>query len=128
MDIQQRLLKFVIRSNWVLFLVVSLGGFYFASFDFTKGIVCGGLIVTVNFHLLYRTLKKSLTPPHVASQTEVLIKYYVRFVISGIIIFLLIARHVVDPVGLFVGLSVVVASITAATVCELTKLLFKEAV
>ena len=107
---------------------MSLGGLCFATFDFAKGIICGGLIVTVNFHLLYRTLKKSLTPPHIASQTEVLVKYYIRFIISGGIIFLLIARHIVDPVGLFVGLSVVVVSIIAATVCELTKLLFKEAV
>jgi hypothetical protein len=43
-------------------------------------------------------------------------------------LFLLIAGHVVDPRGLFIGLSVVVASIILATMNELTKLIFKEAV
>jgi hypothetical protein len=35
---------------------------------------------------------------------------------------------VVNPIGLFIGLSVVVASITLATMVELKKLFFKEAV
>jgi len=95
--------------------------------DFTAGIVCGGLIVTINFHLLYRTLKKAFSPPHLASTSVILGKYYIRFIISGLIIFVLISEHFVDPLGLFVGLSVVVASIMLATVRELTKYIFKEA-
>ena len=92
-----------------------------------KGIACGGLIVTINFHLIYWTLKKTLTPPHISSQAWAFIKYYVRFVVSGIIIFLLIQQRAVNPIGLFIGLSVVVVSIMLATVCELKKVIFKEA-
>jgi hypothetical protein len=95
--------------------------------DFTAGIICGGLIVTINFHLLYRTLKKAFSPPHLASTRVILGKYYIRFTISGLIIFVLISEHFVDPLGLFVGLSVVVASIMLATIRELTKYIFKEA-
>ncbi len=94
----------------------------------TLGIIAGGLIVTVNFHLLYRTLKKSLTPPHLASPNVVLIKYYIRFFISGLIILLLIAGGYVNPLGLFIGLSVVVASIMLATLYEVKNNIFKEAV
>jgi hypothetical protein len=57
-----------------------------------------------------------------------LAKYYLRFLISGVIIFLLIAGKVVNPVGLILGLSVVVASIMLATACEIKHLIFKEAV
>lgn len=92
------------------------------------GILSGGLIVTINFHLLYRTLKKALAPPHLASHNVILAKYYARFMISGFIIFILISGHYVHPIGLFVGLSVVVASIILATMLELTKLIFKEAI
>ena len=99
-----------------------------APLDFAKGIVCGGLIVTLNFHLLYRTLKKSLQPPHIASHVALMAKSYMRFLISGVIIFFLVSKHFVHPLGLFVGLSVVVVSIMAATVCELKKIIFKEAV
>ena len=128
MEIQQRILKFVIRSNWILFLGTSILGLLLVSFDVAKGIICGGLIVTLNFHLMYRTLKKSLKPPHIAPHAVVMAKYYVRFLISGVIIFFLISRHVVHPLGLFIGLSVVVVSIMGATLCEVKKIIFKEAV
>lgn len=128
MKIQQRILKFVTLTNWVLFCVASIAGLIIASPKFAMGIVFGGLIVTINFHLLYITLKKALTPPHLASHNVVLAKYYARFMVSGFIIFILISGHYVHPLGLFVGLSVVVASIIIATMRELTKLIFKEAI
>jgi hypothetical protein len=127
-DIQKRLLKFVTRSNWVLFALFSLGGWLLATPGFARGVLFGGLLVTVNFHLLAVTLKKALTPPHLSSHTTVLAKYYLRFIASGIIIFVLIAGHFVNPLGLIVGLSVVVASIILATLLEVKNLIFKEAV
>jgi len=126
-DIQKRILGFITRANWILFAVAVLIGLFAFHFDFTLGIIAGGLIVTVNFHLLARTLKKSLTPPHLVSHNVIIAKYYVRFLASGVIIFFLISGHYVDPLGLFVGLSVVVASIVVATVRELKNLIFKEA-
>lgn len=127
MKIQQRILKFITRTNWVLFFGASIAGFIFASLPFAKGIVFGGLIVTINFHLLARTLKKSLKPPHLASPNVILAKYYMRFLASGVVIFFLISGHHVNPIGLFVGLSVVVASIMLATLVEVKKLILKEA-
>jgi len=127
LDIQKRILLFITRANWIFFAVAILIGLLAFHFEFTLGIFAGGLIVTVNFHLLARTLKKSLTPPHLVSHNVIIAKYYVRFIASGIIIFFLISGHYVDPRGLFVGLSVVVASIIVATVRELKKLIFKEA-
>jgi len=87
-----------------------------------------GLLVTVNFHLLAGTLRKALTPPHLSSHNLVIAKYFLRFIGSGFIIFVLIAGNYVNPVGLVIGLSVVVTSIMLATLCEITKLIFKEAV
>lgn len=127
MTIQQRLLQFITRTNWILLVLASLIGALVFSPAFFRGVAFGGLIVTVNFHLLSRTLKKALTPPHLASHHKILAKYYVRFTISGVIIFLLIANRIVEPLGLFVGLSIVVASIMLATLCEVTKLILKEA-
>ncbi|MGD9055643.1 MAG: ATP synthase subunit I [Desulfobacterales bacterium] len=128
MDIQQRIINFVTRSNWILLAVISIAGFVIFSRSVALGIVFGGLLVTINFHLLAKTLKKALTPPQLASHNVVLAKYYLRFLISGFIIFLLIAGRIVHPVGLIFGLSVVVFSIILATIIEVKKLLFKEAV
>jgi hypothetical protein len=128
LEIQQRIIKFVTRSNWILFGVASMMGFALLSRQAALGVFFGGLLVTINFHLLAKTLKKALTPPHLASHNLILVKYYLRFLASGFVIFLLIACHIVHPVGLVIGLSIVVFSIILATACEVKKLIFKEAV
>ena len=128
MEIQQRLVQFITRLNWILFALASLIGLVVSSPDFARGIVFGGLIVSLNFHLLSRTLKNALTPPHLSSYNVILAKYYVRFIASGFIIFVLLSRHYVDPLGLVVGLSVVVASMMLTTLYEIKKLVLKKAV
>jgi len=126
--IEQRLIKFITITNWILFSIVSIAGFLITTPNFARGIIFGGLIVTINFHMLYRTLKKAFRPPHLASHNVILAKYYLRFIVSGFIIFVLISKHYVNPIGLFIGLSVVVASIMLATICEVKKLFFEEAI
>ena len=128
MEIQQRILIFVTRTNWILFGVASIIGFMLFPANYARGVLFGGLLVTVNFHLLARTLRTALTPPHLSSHNVVIAKYFLRFIVSGFIIFVLIAGHFVHPVGLIIGLSVVVFSIILATLREFTKLIFKEAV
>jgi len=126
--IEQRLIKFITITNWILFSIVSIVGFLITTPDFAKGIIFGGLIVTINFHMLYRTLKKAFRPPNLGSHNVILAKYYLRFIASGFIIFVLIAKHYANPIGLLIGLSIVVASIMLATIYEIKKLFFKEAI
>ncbi|UCF91769.1 MAG: ATP synthase subunit I [Desulfobacterales bacterium] len=128
MEIQQRILRFVTRTNWILFFLASIVAFIATPPDFARGILCGGLLVTANFHFLARTLRQALRPPHLTSHHVILAKYYLRFLVSGFVIFLLIAGHIVNPIGLVIGLSIVVFSIILATMCEIKKLFFKEAV
>lgn len=115
------------RANWVLLTGATAAAVLLAPLDFALGVLSGGLIVTVNFHLLARTLQRALQPPHLASHHSVLAKYYLRFIVSGFVIFLLIAGGVVNPLGLVIGLSVVVMSIILATIREVKKIIFKEA-
>ena len=133
MEIQQRIIKFIVRSNWFIFIVGSLLAFINTPFKFAMGILLGGLIVTVNFHLLKSSLKKILDPLRTEWNKKnilraILTKYYIRFILSGMVIFLLIFGNIVNPLGLVVGLSVVVVSITAATMLEITRLFIKEEV
>jgi len=80
-EIQQRIIRFIRRTNWILFAMVSLAGILLAPAHFAWGIIAGGAIVTINFHLLARTLKNALTPPYLSSHHVILAKYYVRFII-----------------------------------------------
>lgn len=127
MRIERKLLKFITLSNWILFGAVTILGFVLVPGPFAWGILAGGLIVTINFQLLHQTLKKALTPPHVAKTGVVLGKYYIRFFACALIIYVLIADHYVNPLGLIIGLSVVVTSILIATLNEVRKIVFKEA-
>lgn len=124
---QQRIIRFVTYANWLLLGAAALIGFFGFSAKVGLGIVSGGLIVSINFHLLSKTLKKAFTPPATASIKGVLFKYYIRFIITALIIYILMTTRRVDPLGLIAGLSIVVASMIFATLNELRQLISKEA-
>ncbi len=128
MIMQEKIVRFVTMSNWMLLGLIAGFSALLASRSFTVGVICGGSIVTVNFHLLARTLKKAFQPSCMTSYQSVIAKYYLRFVISGVVIFIILASGLVNPLGLILGLSVVAASFMLATLLEIKKLIFKEAV
>ena len=128
-----KIVDFVTKANWLLLIAGGLVGVMIMPLKVALGIILGGLIVAVNFHLLKNTLKKMISPEAISEKGRsvignVLMKYYFRFVISAVVIFVLISNHIVHPLGLLAGLSVVVASIFLATALEIKKILFKEAV
>ena len=125
---QVRIIKFVTVSNWVLLFIFTIASYPLKSFGLTSGIILGGLIVSINFHLLLKTVKNALVPDNLKSHQSVIAKYYIRFIISGVIIFLLLANNIVAPPGLLLGVSVVVASFFLASILEIKKIIFKEAV
>jgi len=83
MQPQERIVRFVSRSNWALFAFFVLVSFSFASKGFAFGVLSGGAIVTVNFHMLARTLQNAFKPPYIASYQSVIAKYYLRFLVCG---------------------------------------------
>jgi len=113
--------------NGVIFALLFLCSLIWMPPIFTLGIAMGGLIVLINFHLMYLILKKALIPDHLASPKSVIIKYYLRLLGTGFILYLLIAKRLVDPLGLVVGLSVVVINLTLVGFYEMKKIIFKEA-
>lgn len=126
-SLEERLVKHVVYANWIVFFIASCAGLYLTPTPFAMGIVCGGLITVVNFHLLSRTLRNALDPRPGAGNGAVVGKYYLRFLISGALILGLLAFKIVHPIGLFVGLSVVVAGIFLALILELKYVFSKEA-
>lgn len=113
--------------NGVVFALLLLGSMFLMPPFFTFGVGMGGLIVLANFHLLHRILKKAFNPHHLASPQSVIIKYYLRLLGTGIVLYILIAKKLADPLGLIVGLSVVVINLTLIAFNEMRKMFFKEA-
>jgi hypothetical protein len=120
-------LKKIRLMNGAVFALLLIGSLIWMPPFFSLGVAMGGMIVLINFHLLYRILKKAFIPDRLASPKSVIIKYYVRLLGIGLILYILIAKRLVDPLGLVVGLSVVVLNLTLLGFYEMKKILFKEA-
>jgi len=115
-------LKKVETINWLLLVTMSVAGLLFFSGHVAKSIFIGGLIVTLSFRFLQRDLSKLLTGPLTAVKGRFFIKYYARFSIVAVILFLLIHNQVVNTTAMLVGLSTVLVSIIITTVGEAKKI------
>jgi hypothetical protein len=87
-----------------------------ASPRFVAGIVCGGLICIINFHWLYRNLRTVFAQLTEKAKSAVMIRYYLRFVLTAAVLFVVITREWVDIFGLVIGLSIVVVNIVLTVV------------
>lgn len=106
--------------NWIALGVLLVVSAVLAPKFFTLGILCGGVLSIVNYYWLNRSLKKAfLQEVSDGTKSFLMIRYYIRFIITGIILFLLITKTPISIFGLILGLSVVVINITLTTVLEI---------
>ncbi|MBI4772575.1 MAG: ATP synthase subunit I [Deltaproteobacteria bacterium] len=96
---------------------------------FSLSVLCGGLLAMANFHVLYGTLRRAFISTASASGASVVVvfKYYIRLILTGIAIFLLLKFGNINPVGLLLGLSTVVINLVLFGFFEFYKNYIKEA-
>jgi hypothetical protein len=101
--------------NWLILLLLASLSFFLMNESFTTGIILGGFIIIANFRLLQHTIRQGFSSDGVlrVKKVSVIAKYYLRLLAMAIIIYFLIPRHWVHPVGLVIGLSIVVISIVS---------------
>jgi hypothetical protein len=104
-------------GNWVVLGISLIIGFALLPFYFTLGILLGGLVSILNFYWLSRDLKKVFQRYSSKAKPHIMMKFYVRFIITGIIIFIILTRTPVSVPGLVVGLSLVVVNILLTVIC-----------
>jgi ATP synthase I chain len=99
--------------NWTILLILSSVSYVLMGNAFTAGVILGGFLIIANFNVLQRTITRAFGADGVfwANKGAIVGKYYLRLAVLGILIYLLIRQKWVNPVGLAVGLSVVVFSI-----------------
>ena len=109
----KRLYRELRTLNWFILLVLSLGGYVFLSNSLTIGIILGGLIIMVNFSVLQHTISGAFGRDGSMhkGKAAIITKCYLRLLALGVILYVLIARGLVDPVGLAIGLSTTVFGI-----------------
>ncbi len=117
-------------ANWVVLAALVLAGWLWQGGDFALGVLVGGLVVVVNFHLLHRTLKGTLERA-AAGDVETdkgrarawfAARQLLRFFALLVIIYFLVTRGWVNVIGLIVGLSTVVVTLMLAAIQEMLKL------
>jgi len=122
MSAERRILNFVKHISVALCYLTTIFGGFNTSLPFGLGILLGGLLVTVNFHFMCSSLEKALSPPYQINIGIAVAKHYLRFVLSVAVISTLTISSYIHPVGLVIGLSVIVASFMLAAIRESIRL------
>jgi hypothetical protein len=100
-------------ANWIFLAALFILSLIFAPLKFALGVLLGGFISIINYHWLSRNLQSAFQNlgDEGNIKTPIMLKYCIRLVVTGIVLYLLITGGAVNVVGLIVGLSVVVINI-----------------
>ena len=98
-------------GNWVVLGVFAIVSFLFMPGRFAMGVLLGGLISIANFRWLSRDLRIVFLKHADKATPFIIVKYYIRVIFVGVVLFFVITRAPVDVFGLLLGLSVVVINI-----------------
>ncbi len=117
-------------ANWLVLAVLVVAGFIWRGPEFALGILVGGLVVVINFHLLHQALKGMLERAAAGSPEEAkgraraffAARQLLRFFALLLVIYLLVSHGWVNIFGLVLGLSTVVLTLILAAIIEVFKL------
>jgi hypothetical protein len=109
----EKLLGQIKTNNWIFLLILGSLSSVFMSAAFTLGVILGGLIIIANFSVLQHTIRCAFSDQGAmrGKKLSLIAKYYFRLAIMGLIIYILITNGWVNPLGLAIGLSIVIFSI-----------------
>jgi diacylglycerol kinase len=117
-------------ANWLVLAVLVAVGFIWQDKEFALGILVGGLVVVINFHLLHQALKGMLERAAAGSPEEAqgrakaffVARQFLRFFALLVVIYLLARQGWVNIFGLLVGLSTVALTLILVAIVEVIKL------
>ncbi len=111
-DESERLLQRIELASAILLISLTLGAGVLFSWNAAWGVLLGGGIVVVSFQVLKWQLRRSLQRPgRLPTRAAVFLSYYVRFLATLFVIFLVLYLGLAKPFPILIGLSVMVLSI-----------------
>lgn len=110
---REKLLTQIKATNWIILLIMGSLSAVFMSVTFTTGVILGGFIIIANFSVLQHTIRCAFSDQGVlrGKKLSLIAKSYFRLAFMGLIIYIVITNGWVDPLGLAIGLSIVIFSI-----------------
>jgi hypothetical protein len=101
-------------GSLLLLLMLILVGVLTRKYTFSLGVFVGGVVALVNHYGLYKSLRAVLSAAAERGEKggvpQTLLSFYVRLILSGILIFLALKGGFADPLGILIGASVVVVN------------------
>jgi hypothetical protein len=110
------------RRNWWIFGVMLGVSMLFCPSRFTAGIAMGGAVSVLGFYTLQRVVARALRLPLHKAPMRIILYHYTRLGLLFVVLGWVIAQRAVDPVGLLLGLSVVVLNLLLVTLVDLRKI------
>jgi hypothetical protein len=120
-DQDDRLLERIALLNWLVLAVLVALSLWWRSQAVTLGVLTGGLVAILSYRWLHRSLQRVLSQPGDGSARGFQARYLLRLTALAMVIFLLLTRVEVHPLGLVVGLSVVIISLLWTTLIRFVK-------
>ena len=108
-------------ANWIALAVIFVISWIFTPFDFYLGVLLGGFISILNFYWMERGLRGIFASTAGKVKSGVMAKYYIRLVLTAIVLYFLISNATVNVIGLLIGLSVVVINIIISLITTMAK-------
>ncbi len=105
------------KLNWLIAGILGTIAGFTLPFYVAKGVFVGGLLANVSYLILKRDLKRFLESKLIQqgraeqAKRKFYLRYYIRLSGLSLIVFFLISRHIVHPLGFLVGSSAIVLSI-----------------
>ena len=117
------------KRNLLVLLILSAISYFLLSSELTFGVLAGGVVVIINFHIFQHILVKAFSSEKRTRIKQVLliIKSLGRLIVGGALLYLLIVSYRVHPVGLAIGFSTVFISIFSFGISNAIKLMMREA-
>ncbi|HEU0264550.1 MAG TPA: ATP synthase subunit I [Geobacterales bacterium] len=109
-------IRLLLIGSWSIFAVLLVLSLCLASSRFTLGLVSGALLVIANFYWLGRNVRQIFSTSSSKPRLAAFLRYLFRLTLLGLLLALLLIHVQVDPLGLALGLSVIVLALFAVVI------------
>ncbi len=127
---RDKLIDHIRTNNWIVLGIIGALSSVFMSAAFTLGVIIGGFMVIANFSVLQHTIRCAFSDlgAFQGKKLGLIAKSYFRLAFMGLVIYMVITNGWVHPLGLVIGLSVVIFSIVGFGIRSAWKTSSREAI
>ena len=108
------------KTNWLILAFLTSCSCFLLNPMLAVGVAVGGLVAIASFSAMQRTVRRAFAIERKETRKKglIIIKVFLRLFLLGAVLYILITKVEIDPVGLAIGLSTVVLGIVSLGVSQ----------